>query len=104
MKTYYALIARGETFITPDGSRFNGWNDFKQTDAENLVQAFLQIYGELREETSDISGLKPHGERFMLGFTEHEWDEVSAADIRIKEGYPDREGIQIQAIRDVPFR
>lgn len=104
MKTFYALIARGKSYKFENGGGFNGMNDFVQTEAENQVQAFLQIYRELKEETSDITALKTDFQDYMLGFSADEWNEISKeSDIRIREGYPENEGIQIQAIRDTPF-
>lgn len=106
MKSYYALIVRGSSSVSSDGlnHRFFGQNDFVDTEAENIVQAFLKIYSELSKEGVEITALKTDFQERMLGFTEEEFDEISKTDIRIREGYPTKTGIQIQAIRDVPFK
>ena len=106
MKAYYALLARGSSYRFANGSGrgFAGQNDFVQVEANNLVEAFLKIYQQLSEEKVEISALKVQGQDFVLGFSAGEWEELSNYDIRIKEStVPENGGIQIQAIRDVPF-
>jgi hypothetical protein len=104
MKQYYSLVARGQTTKTEHGKSFFGMNGFLSVEAENRVQAFQKIYAHLSEETSDITAVRPDGEKYLLGFSADEWNEVSdLKDVRISEGYPEQEGIQIQGIRDVPY-
>ncbi|MDQ1558634.1 MAG: hypothetical protein QOD32_1694 [Pyrinomonadaceae bacterium] len=105
MQTYYALIATGSsyTFANGAGHRFNGINGFMESAAENRVQAILNLYRKLSEDNEEVTALKTESQNFMLGLTAEEWDELSKHDIRIKEGYPEKAGVQIQAISETPF-
>jgi hypothetical protein len=105
MKTYYALVAIGSsyTFDNGAGREFRGMNDFIEAEAENRVLALLHLYRRLSEYNSEITALKTSFQDHILGLTAEEWDELSKHDIRIKEGYPVKEGVQIQAIQETPF-
>ena len=105
MATFYALIARGASYSINNGAGrgFQGLNGFIETDAENRVQAFIQLHRRLSEHNSEITALKTTFQDRMLGFTAEEWDEIAKAGICIKEGYPEKEGVQIQAIQETPF-
>ena len=105
MQTYYALTATGSsyTFASGAGRGFAGINGFMETEAEDRVQAILNLYHRLSEDNAEITALKTDFQDFMLGLTAEEWDELSKHNIRIKEGYPEKAGVQIQAISETPF-
>lgn len=105
MQTYYALIATGSsyTFANGAGRGFNGINGFMEAEAENRVQAVLKFCYRLSEENVEVTALKTDFQDYMLGLTAEEWDELSKHGIRIKEGYPEQAGVQIQAISETPF-
>lgn len=103
MKTYYALIARVVSHTHEHGRGHAGQLDFIDTEAESRVEAILKFYQRLSEDNSEITALKTDSQAFMLGLTAEEWDELSRQPIRIKEGYPEKSGVQIQAISETPF-
>jgi hypothetical protein len=106
MQTFYALVSKGASYSFANGiaSGFRGRQDFMQTEAENRVQAFLQIYRRLFKYNSVITALKTERQNYMLGFTAEEWDLIAKEGIHIKEGYPDKAGVLIQAISNIPFK
>jgi len=105
MQTYYALIATGAsyTFANGVGRGFNGINGFVEAEAENRVQAILKLHRRLSEENAEVTALKTDFQDYMLGLTADEWDELSKHGIRIREGYPEQAGVQIQAISETPL-
>jgi hypothetical protein len=103
MPTFYARLALGSTKTTEGTTSFSGVADTMSVEADNRVQAFLQVYRNLREEYSDITALKAEGQDFILGFTAEEWDTVAQQPIRLRVvQYPDGDA-QIQAIQTEPF-
>lgn len=105
MKTYYALIAEGSSYVFAGGAGrgFKGINGFIEAEAESRVEAIVKLCRRLSEDHSEITALKTESQSFMLGLTAEELDELSKFSIHIKEGYPEKAGVQIQAISESPF-
>jgi hypothetical protein len=104
MQTYHALVADGASYTHENGGGFVGVNRFMEADAENRVQAFLRLYEILAEDHSDITAFKPPGERYMLGFTAEEWEEVARQPIRLRVSEMSDGDTQIQLLQDRPIR
>lgn len=104
MQTYYALVADGASHTFPGGGGFVGVNRIMAAEAENRVQAFLKLYEELSEGHSDITAFLPSGERYMLGFTAEEWEEVASQPIRLRVSEMPDGDAQIQLIQDRHIR
>lgn len=100
MKTFHVLVAEGASYAIANGAGggFAGVNRFMETEAENRVQAFLNIYHELSKEHSEISALITGSQRYMLGFTAEEWEQVASQPIRLKVSEMPEGTAQIQAI------
>lgn len=104
MQNYYALVADGASYTFPGGGGFVGINRVMEADAENRVQAFLRIYERLAEDYSDITAFLPSGEKYMLGFTAEEWEEVARQPIRLRVLEVPAGDVQIQLIQDRPIQ
>lgn len=103
MQTYYALVAVGSSYAHANGGDFLGVNCFMNTEAENRVQAFLQLYRRLSEDHSQITALKTSFQKYMLDFTAEEWEQIAAQSIRLKVAEMPEGDAQIQAIQETPF-
>lgn len=103
MQTYYALVAVGSSHTHASGGGFAGVMRFMNTEAENRVQAFLQLYRMLSEDHSHITALKTSFQKYMLGFTAEEWGQVATQPIRLKVAEMPEGDAQIQAIEETPF-
>jgi hypothetical protein len=106
MRTFYVLVAVGAYSANASGTggSFAGVNRFMETEAENRVQAFLNIYHRLSEEHSEITALRTGSQKYMLGFTAEEWEQVASQPIRLKVSEMPEGTAQIQAIQETPFR
>ncbi|MDT7543611.1 MAG: hypothetical protein QOE33_3515 [Acidobacteriota bacterium] len=105
MKTFYALVAEGASYVTANGSGggFAGVNSFMETEAEDRVQALLNLYHRLSNDHSEITALKTDFQQYALGFTAEEWERVASQPIRLKVSEMPEGTAQIQAIQETPF-
>jgi hypothetical protein len=103
MQTYYALVADGASYTHANGGGFVGINRIMEADAENRVQAFLRLYERLAEDHSNITALKASGQKYMLGFTAEEWEEVARQPIRLRVSEVPDGDAQIQLLQETPI-
>ncbi len=103
MPTFYAVLTEGSSQNRGSGESYVGRQFHMDVEAENRVQAFLEIYRRLAEDYLDITALRNEKQSYMLGFTAEKWDEISKQPIRLKVfDYP-RGDVQIQGIQDRPY-